>query len=191
MSFDEEYYKELLKERLSEKRYRHSLSVQEEAVRLAKRYGADREKASLAGLLHDVMKDVPRDEQLKYCRDNDIMLTLFEEKEPKLLHAVTGAHYLRNALGIGDQEVLLAVRYHTTGRAGMSLLEKIIYLADFVEPLRSFEGVEPVRTVLREKGLDEALLRALDFSVTEVVSRESLLHSDTVFARNWILEERL
>lgn len=121
---DEKQYEEMVRSRLSEKRFVHSMNVAKAAEELAVQNGADPQKARLAGILHDIMKESPPEEQLKIMESSGIMLTDVERSAPKLWHAMAGAAYLQNVLGIEDSEVLNAVRYHTTGRANMSALEK-------------------------------------------------------------------
>ena len=118
------------------KRYRHSLGVADTAACLAFVHGADEKKARLAGILHDCAKYLSDDELLKICRKNQIAVTKNEEKKPDLLHAKVGAHLANTIYGVTDREVLSAIRYHTTGRPEMSLLEKIIFVADYIEPTR-------------------------------------------------------
>ena len=115
---------EEIKKKLSEYRFYHSLNVADEAKRLALKYGADPEKAYTAGLVHDIMKDTPKNEQLKLFEKYNIKLTPVELESPKTWHAMSGEAYLRNEFNVTDEEILKAVRYHTTARAGMSLLEK-------------------------------------------------------------------
>ena len=183
-------YIELLKGRLSEKRFAHSLEVMKEAVRLAKRFGADEGKAELAGLLHDITKECGPKEQLQLCEKFGITVSESERAIPKILHAVTGAAVLERELGITDPEILDAVRYHTTGREGMGLLEKIIYIADCVEPTRSYYGVREIRAALKKDGLDAAMLTALTGIISVHVERDSLLDINSVKARNDFLLHR-
>ena len=138
-------YKDIIRPMLSEKRYNHSVCVAREAVRLAKRYGADGKKAEIAGILHDIMKETPPEKQLKYMQKFGIMLTDTQRRTPKVWHQICGAGYIEHVLGITDEDILSAVRYHTTGRAGMSLLEKIIFTADYISADRDYNGVEEIR----------------------------------------------
>jgi len=188
--FPIEKFKTELMHRQSGKRLLHSLSVADEAVRLAKLYGADPDRAYAAGLLHDITKQESYENQLRLCADFDIILSNLERKTPKLLHAITGEQVARRELGVTDAVVLDAIRYHTTAKPQMPLLTAILYLADYVEPLRQFEGVELVREVVYTD-FDEALRRALDATIIEVVEAGSLLHPDTLAARNEIVERRL
>lgn len=181
-----EAYVELLKSHLSEDKLMHSVSVMETAKKLAARLGCDEDKAALAGLLHDITKERTRKEQLQLCAEFGIMLDKVSAGEEKLLHAVTAEGFLRCRLGITDSDVLGAVRYHTTGREDMTALDKALYLADYIEPLRTFDGVDAVRALSRQN-LDGALLLALSQTVRELVDRGSAIHPDTVAARNALI----
>ena len=176
-------YKDILKSRLTPKRYHHSLCVAEEAVRLANKYGGDKEKAYLAGLLHDITKNAPPDEHLNIFERFGIMLNDIEKNAEKLWHAMSGAAYIENVLKINDKEIITAVRYHTTARAGMTQLEKLLYLADFTSLDRDYDDID----VMREKveiSLEAALDYALSYTINDLVSRGKPLHLDTVNAYN-------
>lgn len=125
-----------VKKHLDKDRYRHTVGVMYTAQCLAMRYGADMEKARIAGLLHDCAKYIPTEKKLCMCRENEIAISNAEEKNPGLLHAKLGAVIAREKYGVEDEEILDAIRFHTTGRPDMSLLDKIIYIADFIEPNR-------------------------------------------------------
>lgn len=180
-------YTELLRSRLSDHRFRHSLCVAEEAVRLAKMYGADEQKAELAGLLHDIMKEADKAEQERYIRmDNRSYPAAYYELSPKLMHAPAAASYVRRELGIKDRDVLAAIRYHTTGRADMSLLERVVFLADFTSADRDYHEVEKMRS-LADKSMEKAMMFGLSFTITDLVSKERLVHPDTFDAYNDLL----
>jgi len=179
----------LLEARLNPHRLWHSIAVMDEMGRLAIRYGVDRESARIAGLIHDITKDETTENQLRLCSVSGILISELEKSSPKLLHAITGAVVADDVLVESDQEILNAIRYHTTGRADMTLLEKMLYIADYVEPLRDFEGIDAVRSMYVED-LDGALLRALDSTITEVLNSGGLLHPDTVHARNYLVAQR-
>ena len=138
-------YKDIIKPKLTERRYIHSLCVADEAVKLAEKYGCDKEKAYTAGILHDIIKDTPKEEMLKMFDDFGIILTGVEKQAPKLWHAILGSEYIKRVLKINDDEIISAVRYHTTAKAGMTLLEKVIYLADFTSADRDYNGVDDMR----------------------------------------------
>lgn len=190
---EREYYTAHIQARLTEWRFRHSVNVSKEAVRLAEKYGCDVHKAELAGLLHDVMKDVSKKEQLEFIEKYDIKLSKYEENAPKLWHAITGAVYVRKVLDIKDKDICNAIRYHTTGRAGMSLLEKIIYVADCTSEERDYEGVDDVRSAA-DSSLDDAVEIAAAFTLQERLNDHTPLHPDTVGAYNDVMlakQERL
>ena len=130
------YFRQRLQEKLPPMRYEHSLGVSYTAVALAMRYEYDLDKAELAGLLHDCAKHYNDAEIIKKCRKHEIELKDAELKAPAVLHAKYGAWLAERRYGITDPDVLSAIRWHTTGRAGMTTLDKIIYIADYIEPRR-------------------------------------------------------
>ena len=176
-----------LENRLSPKRYVHSLGVAREAKRLAERYGADTEKAYLAGLVHDCAKEVPAEEAVKLLREQyHVSCDAAALETPSILHGPLGACVAEHEFGIFDQEILDAVWYHTTGKAGMSLFGKIIYIADYIEPNRTYPDVELLRTMTYED-IDRAILFGIDYTITELIKRKTVIHPDTVHCRNDIL----
>lgn len=177
------FYISVLKKRLSPHRFEHSLNVSDEAVRLAEKYGADPEKAEIAGLLHDVMKDTPYPEQEAYLLKCGISLSEIEEHSPKLWHAISGSEFIRREFLVDDEEIISAVRYHTTAKAGMSLLEKVIYLADFTSRERNYNGVDDMRRAV-DVNMFFAMREALRFSIVDLINSGKTVHPDTVFAYN-------
>lgn len=175
--------KDHLKATLKDKRYSHSILVAETAVKLAEVYGGDVEKAKLAGLVHDCAKYMGKSELFKWTKKTVFEIDEICENNTQLLHGAAGAAYAKEVFGIEDNEVLSSVMYHTTGKAEMSLLEKIIYIADYVEPSRVFPGVEDIRELVL-KDLDGAILKALDKTIAFVISKGELLHGLTVECRN-------
>ena len=167
---------------LKHKRIPHVLGTEQEAIRLAERYGADVEKARVAALLHDCTKKLDMDEQLALCRHYGIQLDELERQALKLLHAKTGAAIARDVFGV-DDGVYRAIWWHTTGHAGMTLLEKIMYLADYIEPSRDFPGVDKLRAVCY-KDLDEGLLMGLEMTIEEMTSMGNPVHHATIEARD-------
>ncbi|MCI8651257.1 MAG: nicotinate (nicotinamide) nucleotide adenylyltransferase [Oscillospiraceae bacterium] len=170
------------------KRHAHILGVEEEAVRLAKRWGADQELARRGGILHDCTKYLSLEEHLAICEKYGIVPDELERESPKLLHSKTGAALARNLYGQND-EIYWAIYWHTTGKADMSLLEKIIYLADYIEPNRDFEGVEEMRRLCYED-LDAGLLMGLEMSVEDLNERGVPIHKNTRGALEWLREHR-
>ena len=167
---------------LKHKRIPHVLGTEQEAIRVAKRYGADGEKARLAALLPDCTKRLDMEEQLALCRQYGIQLDALEQQALKLLHAKTGAAIARDVFGV-DDEIYRAIWWHTTGHAGMTLLEKIMYLADYIEPSRDFPGVDKLRAVCY-KDLDEGLLMGLEMTIEEMTSMGNPVHHATIEARD-------
>ncbi len=176
-------YKEILQKKLTPKRYNHSLCVADEAVRLAKKYGGDCEKAYLAGLLHDITKNCTKEEHLNILKEFDIMLNDVEKSSEKLWHAISGAAYIKNILKIKDTEIITAVRYHTTARENMTQLEKVLYLADYTSIDRDYDDVDIMREKV-ENSMESALNYALSYTINDLVSRKKILHLDTVKAYN-------
>lgn len=175
-------YRELLRGKLNPRRLFHSECVSECAGVLAERYGASVEKARLAGLLHDVMKNAPANEQLALMPD----ITPLELLNTKVWHQISGEAFLRQNGIVTDEEILGAVRWHTTGKAGMTLLEKIIYVADFISSDRDYNDVEVVRR-LAYISLEHAILYTSRYTVNKMVSQNLLLHPATVECYNDML----
>lgn len=183
-------YDELLRQKLTPKRYEHSIAVMKRSVELAKRYGVDIEKAKLAGLLHDVMKDEDKRILLQFIQDSDILLSVAEKNGPPLWHAMVGLLYVRDVLKIEDADVLNAIRYHTTGRANMSPLEKVVYLADLTSADRDYPDVEETRK-RSEQSLDIGMLYSINFLICDLVKKGNMLHQDTVDCYNELIEREL
>lgn len=179
-----EDYKAIVQPFLSEKRMYHSECVAAEAERLAKAYGADPEKAWIAGILHDIMKEVPPAEQLKRMDEFGIILTELERGAQKLWHAILGAAYIQQVLHIDDPDIVDPVLYHTTARAEMTLLEKIIFMADYISADRTFEGVEELRQAAYAD-LDHAVLLGCGYTIQDLSARYLAIHPNTMAAYNW------
>lgn len=180
---------EEIKKRLNPDRLYHSLNVADEAKKLAKHYGADEQKAFTAGLLHDILKNTPDSELLQYFERNGIMLTETERASRKTWHAMAGADFLRRELHVTDEDILSAVRWHTTGRAGMTLLDKVLFIADFISADRDYPGVDR----MREKAyvsLEDAMLEGLQFTINELVENAWPVHEDSIRAYNELVINR-
>ena len=147
---------------LDSKRYEHTQGVAYTAAALAMRYGEDVQKAELAGLLHDCAKCLDNEKKIHICKKNDIAVTEAEQRNPFLLHAKVGGHLAKTKYKIDDADIINAVLSHTTGRPGMSLLEKIVYIADYIEPGReNAPNLDDIRKLCFQD-LDDALLRILE-----------------------------
>ena len=179
-------YKKIIKSMMSENRYNHCVNVSKEAVKLAKRYDGDEEKAAVAGILHDITKEMPKEEQLQIMLDSGIILDDIQKNAPKLWHGISGSVYIKKHFGIEDEDILNAICYHTTGRAGMSLLEKIIFVADFTSEERTYKGVATMRKKSR-KSLEDAMLYGFKFTFSDLSSRELAIHPDELACYNEIV----
>ena len=170
---------------LKPKRMPHVLGTEQEAVRLARQYGADETQSRIAALLHDCTKKLDMDQQLALCAQYHIQLDDLEQHALKLLHAKTGAAIARDVFGV-DDAVYRAIYWHTTGHPNMTKLEKIIYLADYIEPSRDFPGVEDLRRAVHAD-LDRGLLKALDDSIRDMQQWGNPVHHNTLDARDYLL----
>ena len=166
------------------KRIPHVMGVEEEAVKLAQRWGADPELARRAGILHDCTKYYELPEQLDICEEYGVRLDALEQKAVKLLHSKTGACIARGVFGQPDA-VYDAIFWHTTGKADMTTLEKVLYIADYMEPNRDFDGVERLRH-LAYTDLDKAMLLGVEMTIQEMQQRQVPIHKNTLQARDWL-----
>ena len=160
----EQKARRLAKKRLSAKRYQHTLNVRRMAVKLAKRWGADPEKAALAALLHDTAKELPREEMLQILNDNAIMAENAQNRPSPVWHGICAAILARTQWGVEDEEVLSAIRCHTTGKPGMSLLDEIVFLADMTSAERDYPEVDYLRK-LEKKDIHQAMREALEMNL--------------------------
>ena len=179
--------KKELQKRLKPGRYRHSVGVAETAVKLAKRFAVDEDKAYLAGLLHDCAREFPNENMVAEAKKRNISFSAIEEKMPILLHAYIGAKLINEVYGIDDEEISMAIYAHTVGNKNMSKLDKIIYLADMIEPNRDYPEVVKLRKMAKENTLDEIMLTALTESIIYVAQRNLLIHPMTIEARNELI----
>ena len=187
-----EQYEQEVQRHLTEKRFYHSQCVAQEAARLAQQYGADVEKARLAGILHDIMKDTPPEQQLKILQDSGILLTKTQRHNRKLWHALAGAAYLQQTLQVKDGDIVEAVRCHTSGKKDMSLLEKVLFVADYISADREYPGVERMRQAAY-RSLEEAIVEGVLFTVQEMMGQRLPVAAESVEAYNdalLILEDR-
>ena len=166
------------------KRIPHVMGGEEEAVTLAQRGGADPELARRAGILHDCTKYYELPEQLDICEEYGVRLDALEQKAVKLLHSKTGACIARGVFGQPDA-VYDAIFWHTTGKADMTTLEKVLYIADYMEPNRDFDGVERLRH-LAYTDLDKAMLLGVEMTIQEMQQRQVPIHTNTLQASDWL-----
>ena len=184
---DLDHIKQYVKEQMSEKRWQHTLGVMESSVKLATKYGANPDKAYLASLLHDVAKYWPVDKLREIIVSEQLYPDMLEY-DNQLLHSHVGAYVAQTQFNIRDEEVLDAIRFHTSGRENMTLLEKIVCLADYIEPGRDFPNVERIRA-LAEQSLEKALIAGIDSTISFLIAKGKKIYPLTVLARNSLIDE--
>lgn len=171
-------------------RYEHTLGVEYTAAALAMRYGANVRDAQAAGLLHDCAKCLSDKKRLKICENHDIPISKVERKNPFLLHAKAGAYLARKKYGIKNQDILNAIQNHTTGRKGMSLLEKIVFVADYIEPGRKHApNLDEIRR-MAFLDLDRALLKILEDTLNYLEVSGGDIDPVTEETRNYYSERK-
>ena len=178
-----------LSQALSAKRFQHSLGVSQAAAELAARFGADAETARLTGLLHDCARAISSNNLLQMAKVFAIVVNDVEQCQPVLLHAPIGAYLAKTEYGVEDPHVFQAITLHTTGGPNMSKLDKIIYLADCIEPNRNYPGVEKLRKLALED-LDAAMLAAFDQSLHFIIEQGLLIHPATIEGRNDLIQRQ-
>lgn len=176
---------QIVKAQLTEHRYQHTLGVMDTAIELAELYGADVRKAEAAAIFHDYAKFRPKEEMQQIIIEQG-MNPLLLEYNSELWHAPVGAYLIEKEVGITDSEVLDAVRYHTSGRPEMTLLEKVIYLADYIEPGRHFPGVEEVRDLARIS-LTDALIASIKNTIVFLMKKNQRVFPDTFDTYNHLI----
>lgn len=175
---------------LTLKRYKHTQGVAQESLQLAKRYGIDTDKAFLAGLLHDCAKCFTDEEKLELCDKYSLELDNILKSQPDLTHSFLGAKVAEAEYGITDREILDAIKYHTTGRPNMSMLEKIIFIADYIEPNREyFEGLDKIRE-LAYKDINNAVIYALENTINYNKNKSRIIHPLGISALEYLKEEK-
>lgn len=180
-------YSDEIKDRIGEKRFLHTLRVKDTAIELAKIYSVDEDKAAVAGLLHDCAKI--RDVNLlkEEAQENGLKVEGDFEKAPQIIHSYLGSLFAEKLYNVHDEDILNAIKYHTTGRENMSSLEKIIFLADSIEPMRNFDGVIKLRE-LSYKDLDEAMYFSLNSTIKMLAEKNIYIVPETLYARNFYRE---
>lgn len=173
-----------MEEKLGHHRYIHSVGVAGTAVSLAMKYGENIYKAQIAGILHDCAKCYDDEELVRLCRKKEIEVTDFEEKHGFLLHAKYGAYLAENKYGIRDEDILNAIRWHTTGREGMSLLEKIVFISDYIEPTRNkAENLSSIRyEAFNGNDIDKVLLMIMRDTIKYLNASDNSIDKTTISA---------
>lgn len=170
---------------IGEKRLSHSIRVAETGMVLGEKYDLDGEEIFLAGLLHDCGRLKNPQDLLNYADEFDIVLDDITRYCPELIHAPLGAKMAEKIYGVEDSDILNAIRYHTTGRRDMSILEKIIFISDYTEPMRRFKGVEGVRR-LAPYDLDASIIIAMEESIKFLIEKDRLIHPNTIEGLNYL-----
>lgn len=178
-----------IKANLKESRFIHTLGVVSVAKKLAENNGVDIEKAEIAALCHDIAKNIPVDEMEKIIKDKKIILTEDEKNTKELWHSILAPVLAKEKLKIEDEEILSAIRWHTTGKENMSKLDKIIYIADMIEPSRKFDGVEEIREATI-KNLENGVLLGLTQSIKFLLLKGALVDLNSIKARNYLINNR-
>lgn len=176
---------------LPERRFIHSIGVANCAVKLSEIYNYDKDKSYIAGITHDCAKYLNKDEVNYYVNKYKIELDELETDNLALSHSLIGSYIAKYELNIKDEDIINAIKYHTTGKKDMSLLEKIIYMADLIEENRDYPGVELLRELTYSGKLDKALLLSFNNTIKLVLDRNQLVHPRTVEARNYILKNKI
>ena len=180
-----------LQRRLKKSRFAHSIGVANTAVKLAKKFGVDEDKAYIAGLLHDCAREFENEDLPAEAVKRGIKIGEVENVAPLLLHSYIGAQMVTEIYGVDDKEIIQAIYRHTVGAKNMSALDKIIYFADMIEPNRDYPGVDKLRNLAETStDLDEIILTALNESIIFVIQKGALIHPATIDARNYLLLEK-
>lgn len=181
-------YIDLIKARLSDYRYHHSMCVADRARQLAREHGLDEDKAYLAGILHDIMKEESLESQREIIESRGYTMTPVELASPNVYHQMSGAQYVQDVLGIHDQDIIDGIRYHTTGRANMTEFEMLVYLADFTSADRDYPDVDTMRQKT-DASFWDGMLYSLRYTISKLAQQEKQIHPDTLHCYNWVLEE--
>jgi len=179
-----------IKEKLNKRndfRKKHTEGVVKVAVNIAKKYEVNINKVKIAGLLHDYARNLDNKELIKIVESNNIEIDYWEKEIPNLLHSPVGAFLAKKEFKIEDKEILNAIRYHTIGRPDMSLIEKIIFIADIIEPNRDFPGVNLIREKVKVD-IDKAVILVCDFTIKYNIERRRIIHPNTLLTRNKLLK---
>ncbi|WP_226667321.1 bis(5'-nucleosyl)-tetraphosphatase (symmetrical) YqeK [Metabacillus litoralis] len=177
----------IVEKQLTEHRYVHTIGVMETATYLAEKYNENVEKAELSAIFHDYAKFRSK-EEMKQIISEQKFSPLLLEYNSELWHAPVGAFLVEKEVGIKDHAILDAIKFHTSGRPYMSLLEKIIYVADYIEPGRHFPGVDEVRE-LAEINIDKALIKSLQNTIMFLLKKNQAVYPDTIQTYNWLVLE--
>lgn len=182
-----DFLKKELSNVLSKKRYEHSIRVLETALTLGKIYDGDLNRISTAALLHDYAKEFKKEDLIKIAKEHFLDETENYLGNVEILHSYASAYIAKEIFKINDIEILNAIKYHTTGRKNMSLTEKIVYIADAIEPKRDYPHVEKIRD-LALVNLNKAILLEVNKKIEYLVKGEFIIHINSIEMRNWLLK---
>lgn len=186
---DIEEIKSIVKNKLSEKRYKHSICVMEMCEKLAKTYNVDIEMAKRVGIVHDIAKEMPKEDMIKYCKENNIKIDEIEMQNPGLLHGKVGANISKKEFGFNEQ-MQNAIESHTTGKPNMDILAKILFVADAISDDRDWADIPTLRKVANEN-IDEAIIQIINLIIQEQIEKNKLIHLDGIRTRNELLKNKL
>ena len=184
------FFEELVKEKISEKRFEHTKRVLITALELAEKHNVSKEKVQIAALLHDYAKNLSSKELVDIIEKYGGIVTSLEKMEPEILHGPAAAIIAEKELGIKDSEILESIKYHTTGNENLSELAKIVFIADAIEPLRDYPGVQEIREAAMID-LDKACLLSLNSTLDFLLRKERLIHPLSIKARNYLIMKKL
>ncbi len=183
-----EQIEQIVKTHLSEERFIHSKCVMERCEEIAQIVGFDIETAKKVGIAHDIAKEMPDEEKIAYCKNNNIEIDKIEEENILLLHAKIGADIAKKELGFSDS-MCMAIKAHTTGLPNMDMLAKILFVADRTSRERGFPDIDYINELL-EKSIDNAILYILDKKIEFQIMKRDTIHINSIITRNWIIENK-
>lgn len=183
LSYEEIY--QIVKNKLSEKRFYHSECVVERCIEYAQLYGIDVEKMKIAGIAHDIAKEIPKEEQVKVAEAYGVQLDEIEKTHTPLIHAKLGAEIAKKDFGCSE-DICESIKWHTTGKENMSMMEKILFMADATGKDRTFENTEYLYNLAKEN-INEAIIQLLKECITDVMNRSLLVHPDSIKAFNYMI----
>jgi len=186
LSYDE--IREVVKSKLTEKRFYHSECVAARAVEYAKIYGVDEEKARIAGICHDIAKDIPKEDRIKLAEEDGVELDEFEKENTSLIHGKHGAIIAKRDFGCTD-DICQAIKWHTTGHENMTMLDKIIFMADATGEDRHYSNTEELYE-LTKTDIDKAMIELIKVSLIDVMEHEKILHPESIKTYNYLIKNR-
>lgn len=182
---EEEQIRKIIKSKLSEERYYHSLCVAEQCEILGNVYNVSIVEVRKIGLVHDMAKELSKEEKIQYALENNIIVNTVEQVKPSLLHGKIAANIAKKEFNF-TEEMCNAIACHTTGKEKMTLLDKILFVADAIGKDRQWKDIESIRQLAKEN-IDKAVWYLLDMTIQEKLKKKELIHPDSILARNSII----